>query len=123
MTQVKTEEENTGFWAKYGVILAAVLVLLGLILTPVKRWLNSIPYLWMILYPLLSLFSLYVLVCAIQAKESLITLIKWGILLIAAVAMAAAAFSMGAVFYSVGRTAAVIFIIVELGTFVYDAVR
>ncbi len=122
MTQVKVDEEQAGFLAKYAVIIAAILVLVGLMLPPVKMWLNAIPYLWTVLYPLLSLYSLYVLIRVIQAKDSLITIVKWGILLVSAAAMTAAVLGLGATFYTVGRTAAVIFIILELGTFLHDAV-
>ena len=119
--QVKSLGEQAGFWAKYGAILGGVLVLIGFLLPPVKRWLNAIPYLWHVLYPLLSLFSLYIIMRAIKTKESVITGIKWCILLVSAVAMTAATYGLGTGLYWVGRTSAIVFIIVELATFIVDA--
>ena len=123
MTLDKVDSENTGFWSRYSVIAAAVVILVVIMLPPVKRWLNSIPHLWTVLYPLLSVFSLYVLIKVIQGKEGLITIIKWSLLLISALAMTVAVLGLGAAFFTVGETLAVVFIILELVTFIYDVLR
>ncbi len=123
MTQNTDDGEQAGFWGKYGVIFAALVILVGLMLPPVKSWLNAIPYLWNIVYPLLTLFALFVLIKVVQLKDGPVTLFKWVLLLIAAAAMTVAKFGWGAVFFTIGRTVAVIFIVLELGTFLYDAIR
>jgi hypothetical protein len=117
------KDEKAGYWNNYAVIIAAVAILIGLMLPPVKRWLNAVPYLWTIVYPLLTLFAFFVFVKVIQDKEDKVTILKWGVLLFSALAMTVAKFGLGAPFFTIGRTLAIIFIIVELGTFIYDFIR
>ena len=122
MTQNELRNENAGFWMKYRIFIIAVIVMIGFMLPPVKKVLNTVPYLWEVLYPLLALFSLYVLIQVIQAKEGIINTIKWALLLVASAFMALAVFDVGSVFYTLGRTTAIIFIVMEMGTFLYESV-
>ncbi len=123
MAQNKVEDEKEGLWIRFRVIIVAAVVFIGLMLPPVKKWLNAIPYLWTVFYPLLSLFSLYILIKVIQGKEGPVTYIKWSLLLVSALSMTVAKFGLGSVFFTLGRTLAVVFIIVELVTFLYDNIR
>jgi hypothetical protein len=123
MTQTGIDERQRSVWRQFGIIIIAALVLVAIMLRPVKTWLNSIPFLWIVLYPLLSIFSLYVFIRIIQGNEGIVAIIKWAILLLSAVAMTLAVLNLGAVFYTIGKVAAVLFIILELGTLLIDAIR
>jgi hypothetical protein len=123
MTQNRVDDESSGFWSKYAVIIFTVAILVVITLSPVKRWLNSIPYLWIILYPLLSIFSLYLFIKSIQSNDEAIVIIKWGLLVISAILMTLAVLGVGSVLFTVGKILAVLFIILELGTYLYAIIR
>jgi hypothetical protein len=55
--------EPTGA-GRFVVFAAGLMILLLLLLPPVKALLNSIPYLWEVLYPLLTALSVYAVATA-----------------------------------------------------------
>jgi hypothetical protein len=71
-----------------GIIAVAIgLLILGVVLlTPVKGWLNRIPNLWRIFYPLMALFAGYLVVSAFREDEGQLKALavgKWAVLLAA----------------------------------------
>jgi hypothetical protein len=100
---------------RFPVILAGLLLLAIVLLTPVKGWLNQIPHLWQVLYPLLTLLAGYLLVSAARAREGWLTIAKWALLL-ASAACASGYFLLALpyAFFTMGRWGAIVFIAVEV---------
>jgi hypothetical protein len=100
---------------RFAVILAGLLLLAVILLTPVRGWLNQVPYLWQVLYPLLTLLAGYLLYSASRAREGGLTMAKWALLL-ASAACASAYFLLGLpyTFFTLGRWGAIVFIAVEV---------
>jgi hypothetical protein len=89
--------------------------LMAVFLSPtVKGWLNRIPNFWRIFYPLLTLFSGYLLVSAVVAGDGVVAAIKWLILVIAVLGATAFVYGAPRVFFTVGRVGAIVFIVVEV---------
>ena len=100
-----------------GIGMAAlwVLIVIVFLLPPVKRWFNATPYLLEVLYPLLTLFSLYLLYQAYRDKAGTFVLFKWALLLIATASSVLAVYGAGAIFYTIRLVSAEVFIVLEIG--------
>ena len=97
------------------IILVGLLLLAVILLTPVKGWLNQIPYIWHVLYPLLTLFAGYLVVSATQSSENPLAIGKWAILLIAAAcASIHVLFDVPRIFFTLSRAGAIVFIAAEV---------
>jgi hypothetical protein len=105
--------EPTGA-GRFGVLAAGLIILLLLLLPPVKGLLNSIPYLWAVLYPLLTALSVYAVATAIRAREPLLFVAKPIVLLLAAACMTAYFYGAAPIFFTVGRWSALLFIAAEV---------
>jgi Ni,Fe-hydrogenase I cytochrome b subunit len=100
---------------RVAVVLIGLLLLAVVLLTPVKGWLNRIPYLWQVLFPLLTLLAGVALIGEIRARGSWLSLAKWALLL-ASAASASITFLLDGprLFFTLGRWGAIAFIIVEV---------
>ena len=99
---------------RIGVVLVG-LALIAVLLSPtVKAWLNGIPNFWRIFYPLLALFSGYLVVSAIRTGDGAVEVVKWLILLLATLSATAFAYGAPRLFFTVGRVGAIAFIAVEV---------
>ena len=116
MTHKTQDTKNKIDWS----ILASILVFIFILLPPVKRWLNAIPHLWSILYPLLAGFSFIVVIRLIRNKESLLEIIQFCVLCLASFLMSFAVLTSNAALHTAGRYTALAFIVFELGIFLYD---
>ena len=112
--------EPTGA-GRFVVLAAGLIILLLLLLPPVKGLLNGIPYLWEVLYPLLTVLSVYALATAVKAREPLLSVAKPALLLLAAACMTAYIYGVAPIFFTVGRWSALLFIAAEVVHVVIDA--
>lgn len=97
------------------VVLLGLLVLAIILLTPVKGWLNRIPHMWQILNPLLTLLAGYLVLSAVRARESWLTVVKWALLLTGtACASLYFLFDVSPIFFTLGRWGAIAFIALEV---------
>lgn len=101
-------------WVRFVSLFLGLLVLVLLLLTPLKAWLNQIPHFWQIAYPLLSLFAGYLVVCALREKETAVVTIKWVVLLSAALCASVYAWGAGHPFFTVARWLAILYIVAEV---------
>ncbi|MDF1514679.1 MAG: hypothetical protein P1S60_12800 [Anaerolineae bacterium] len=122
MTKQHEDIQHNDSW-NIGMLLIAGLALIILMLPPVKSWLNSIPNLWKGLYPLLTVFAVYILYNVIVKKEGTLNTIKWSGFLLSAAAMTIAVYGLGPVFFVVGRISAYFFIVIELGSIIIGITR
>jgi uncharacterized SAM-binding protein YcdF (DUF218 family) len=107
-------------WVRF-VSLALGLLLLGvLLLSPVRAWLNQIPNFWQIVYPLLTLFTGYLVVSGLRAKEGVLTTAKWIVLFASALCATIYALGAGRIFFTVARWAAILFIVAEVLLTVFE---
>ena len=109
------EKQRSGLVRSIGMAALWVLVVIIFLLPPVKRWFNETPYLLEVLYPLLTLFSLYLLYQAYRAKAGTFVLFKWALLLIATASSALAVYGAGTVFYTIRSVSAEVFIVLQIG--------
>jgi hypothetical protein len=98
-----------------GAAALGVLIVIVFLLPPVKRWFNETPYLLEVLYPLLTLFSFYVLYQAYRDKAGKFVLFKWGLLLLAAASSMLAVYGAGEIFYTIRLMSAEFFIVLQIG--------
>lgn len=98
-----------------GFVVLAILLVIIFLLPPVKKWLNEIPYLFEVVYPLLALFSIYGLYQAYRSESGAFTLLKWVLLLVATGSSVLAVYGAGAFFFTLRQIGAVAFIVLEIG--------
>lgn len=98
----------------WGVLIAGLLLLAVLVFSPIKEWLNRIPYLWHVLYPLLTIFAAALVVSAVMAKEGVLTVAKWMLLLIGTAGATVYTYGGARIFFTAGRWGALLFIAVEI---------
>ncbi len=104
------------------IILVGLLLLAVILLTPVKGWLNRIPYIWHVLYPLLTLFAGYLVVSATQSGEDPLAIGKWAILFIAAAcASIHVLFDVSRIFFTLSRAGAIVFIAAEVADSLFES--
>ena len=97
------------------VVVLGLVLLAAVLLTPIKGWLNQIPHLWEVLYPLLALFSAYLVIRAAVAREGWISVVKWGLLCLGALSASLYVLAnVSRAFFTVGRWGAIVFIVVEV---------
>jgi hypothetical protein len=111
------EERRVSGGVSWGSLISVVLglAILGiLLLTPIKSWLNRIPNLWRVVYPLMVLFAGALLARAVRAREGVIALIKWIVLLAAALSATLYAYDGPRLFFNLGRWGAFLFIVIEV---------
>jgi hypothetical protein len=113
--------EPTGA-GRFVVFAAGLMILLLLLLPPVKALLNSIPYLWEMLYPLLTALAVYAVATAVRAREPLLSVAKLTLLLLAAACMTAYFYGAAPIFFTVGRWSALLFIAAEVVHLVVDSI-
>jgi hypothetical protein len=111
---------RSDIWSRIGVLTITVLLLSVLMLTPVRTLLNSIPFFWSVIYPILTLFALYVLINTLHVRQNGIEILKWVLFFVSTASMTVAYFSKIPGFFSVGRILAIIYIVLELTTFTLD---
>lgn len=116
MTQVPNATKRYIDWS----IVVSFLVLLVILLPPVKRWLNAIPHLWSVLYPLLAIFLLIVVLRLVKNKESILVIIQFSILCLSAILMSLAVLASNTALHTAGRFTALVFIVLEFGIFLYQ---
>jgi FtsH-binding integral membrane protein len=109
------EERRSGVMRGIGAAALGLVIVVIFLLPPVKRWFNETPYLLEILYPLLTLFSLYLLYQAYRAKAGTFALFKWALLLVAALSSMLAVYGAGAIFYTIRLVSAEVFIVLQIG--------
>ena len=109
------EKQRSGLMGGIGAVVLALLIVIVFLLPPVKQWFNQTPYLFEVLYPLLTLFSIYLLYQAYRAKAGTFVLFKWALLLVAAASSVLAVYGAGALFYTVRLVSAEVFIVLEIG--------
>jgi len=95
-------------------LAVGLLIPVILFLTPLKAWLNQIPYLWQFVYPLLSLFAGYLVIGSLRAREGAVTTAKWAVLSASALCATAHAWGAGGTFFTVARWSAILFIVAEV---------
>jgi len=101
-------------WKRYVSIAAGFLILLVLLATPVKGWLNGIPHLWQVVYPLTLVFAGALVVSSLRSGEHVLVTAKWSVLLVAALCATLSAFGAGYAFFVISRWAAIIAIVAEV---------
>ncbi|MGC9348445.1 MAG: hypothetical protein ACP5JG_09935 [Anaerolineae bacterium] len=110
----KSEQTITSLLLRIGAVVVG-LALMAVFLSPtVKGWLNRIPNFWRVFYPLLTLFAGYLLVSAIFAGDGVVAAVKWLILVLAALSATAFVYGAPRIFFTIGRTGAIVFIVVEV---------
>lgn len=100
--------------APFVVLAAGLVILIFLLLPAVRGWLSRIPFIWEVLYPLLTVFAGYLVVSSIRAGESVAVVIKWGLLLVGALGVTIYTYGGAAMFFTVGRWSAILFIAAEV---------
>ena len=100
--------------ARFISLALGLLVMALLLLTPLKAWLNQIPYLWRIVYPLLSLFAGYLVNRSLREKEGLLATAKWAVFFASALCATANTWGAGRIFFTVARWSAILFIVAEV---------
>ncbi|MCJ7550576.1 MAG: hypothetical protein MUQ30_12955 [Anaerolineae bacterium] len=101
-------------------LVLGLLILVVLFLTPVKAWLNQIPNFWQFVYPLLTIFAGYLVICSLRAKEGVLTTAKWAVLFGSALCATAHAWGAGRTFFTVARWSAILFIVAEVLLTVFE---
>lgn len=101
-------------WARFISLALGLLILVVLFLTPLKAWLNQIPNFWQFVYPLLTIFAGYLVICSLRAKEGVLTTAKWAVLFASALCATAYAWGAGRTFFTVARWSALLFIVAEV---------
>jgi hypothetical protein len=97
------------------VVVLGLALLAAVLLTPIKGWLNQIPHLWEVLYPLLALFAAYLVVRTAAAREGWISILKWGVFCLSALSASLYVLAdVSRTFFTLGRWGAIVFIIVEV---------
>jgi hypothetical protein len=109
------KERRSGLIRGAGMAVLWGLIVIVFLLPPVKQWFNETPYLLEILYPLLTLFSLYLLYQAYRDKAGTFVLFKWALLLIATASSVLAVYGAGAVFHTIRLVSAEVFIVLQIG--------
>ncbi|MGC9522492.1 MAG: hypothetical protein ACP5HG_11505 [Anaerolineae bacterium] len=99
---------------RWGVLVAGLVLLAVLLFSPIKGWLNRIPYLWHVVYPLLTIFAAALVAHAVATQEGLLTIVKWMLLLIGTAGAAIHTYGGARIFFTVGRWAALLFVAVEV---------
>jgi hypothetical protein len=102
----------SGVWAT----VLTLFVLLVAVVPPIllRGWLNRIPHLWQVFFPLLTFLAGYLVVRAVRRREGWMVVATWG-LLCAGATCAAVFHILGAprVFYSLGRGLSIAFIVAQ----------
>ena len=102
----------SGVWAT----VLTLFVLLAAVVPPIllRGWLNRIPHLWQVFFPLLTILAGYLVVRAARLREGWVAVATWG-LLCAGAACAAVFHLFGAphLFYSLGRGLSIAFIVAQ----------
>lgn len=101
-------------WRRFLPLIVGLAVLLALFLTPLRQWLNQIPYLWHVLYPLLTLFGAYLVMDSVRRREEGGIIAKWVILLVAALSATLHIYGAGRFFYTLSRWGALFFVVAEI---------
>lgn len=114
---VKSRPENLVTLVK---AVIAILVIVVFLLPPVKQWLNAQPIRLRVIYPLLTLVCLYGLYQAYRATSGAFGLLRWGVIVSAALSSVLAVYGVGQVFFTVGKVCAVAFIVMEIGYILYE---
>ena len=101
--------------------VAIVVVMLAVfLLPPVKQWLNADPVRLRVIYPLMALACGYGLFQAYRSAAGTLDLVRWGVILLAAVCMVLAVYGVGAAFFAIGKVCAIGFIVLEIGRILYE---
>jgi hypothetical protein len=100
----------TTFWRRFLPLTLGLVILSILLLTPMKRWLNQIPYLWEVLYPLLTLFAGYLVVDAVRNREEPGIIATWSLLFLATLSALLFTYTGDRLFYTFSRWGAFIFV-------------
>ena len=109
------EGRRSGMLRGIGAAVLGVGIVIIFLLPPVKQWFNETPYLLEVLYPLLTVFSLYLVYQAYRAKAGSFVLFKWALLLVAALSSTLAVYGAGAIFYTIRQVSAEVFIVLQIG--------
>ena len=115
------EKQRSGLVRGIGTAALWLLVVIVFLLPPVKRWFNEMPYLLEVLYPLLTLFSLYLLYQAYRDKAGTFMLFKWALLLVATTSAALAVYGAGAIFHTIRLVSAEVFIVLQIGQILVES--
>lgn len=107
------EREEGTLWGRFVWPVAGLLILVVLLATPVRGWLNRVPHLWEIVYPLTLVFAGALVVSSLRAREHALVTAKWGVLLVAALCATLSVFGAGRGFLVVSRWAAIVAIAAE----------
>jgi len=105
------------------IALVGLAVLLVALFTPVRAWLNGIPYLWHVLYVMLTALSGYLCISSYVLREGRLDTAKWAVLCVSGAAAAVHAFGGGAIFFTIGRWGVILFLVVEVVQVVVDLVK
>ena len=108
------QSSDTAPWVRFISLALGLLILVVLLLTPLKAWLNQISNFWPIVYPLLALFAGYLVIGSLRAKEGTVTTAKWAVLFASALCATAYAWGAGTIFFTVARWSAILFIVTEV---------
>jgi hypothetical protein len=114
--------ESTGA-PRFVVLAVGFVILLLLLLPPVRGMLNQVPYLWEVLYPVLTVLAGYLVVSAVQAAEPFLSVLTGVLLLVAAASMTGYTYGAAPLFFTVGRWSALLFIVAEVVHLVIDMLR
>ena len=115
------KKQRSGLVRGIGTAALWLLVVIVFLLPPVKRWFNEMPYLLEVLYPLLALFSLYLLYQAFRDKAGTFMLFKWALLLIATASATLAVYDAGAIFHTIRLMSAEVFIVLQIGQILVES--
>lgn len=121
MTEQRHQAAPTAIM-KIGILLLGLALLAVLLLPPVKGWLNRIPHFWDVLYPLLTLFAGYVFISAIVAREGVLSVVTWGLLLTSTLCATIFTYGGAHAFFTVGRWSALLFIAAQVVDTLVDVV-
>lgn len=111
-----TEDRNSEPTGARRLVVLAVgfIILMLLLLPPVKGLLNRVPYIWNVVYPLLAVFAGYLIVSAALAREPILPVMKWVLLLVAAASMTGYVYAGAPILFTVGQWSAMLFMAAEV---------
>jgi hypothetical protein len=115
MEDRRSNSDGTG-WSSLLAVALGLAILGVLLLTPIKTWLNQIPNLWRVVYPMMALFAVALFVRSVQDHAGLVVLVKWVVLLAAALSATVHAYGGARIFFTLGRWGAILFITLEVIT-------
>lgn len=101
-------------WRRFLPLAVGLVVVLVMLFTPVNQWLNQVPYLWEVLYPLMTLFGGFLVASAIRDREEAGVIAKWVVLFLAALSATLYIYSGDRLFYTLSRWGAFFFVAAEI---------